>query len=155
METMRRRTAFTLFELLITLALTASVTWLVLPAFFGRSQHEQRLTKSAAEVAQTLRTARQQAIDKLAPVCFAIVDGTSSFRCYLVREPSSNHVGSLPPGFSIHALPAGPSRKVTEVIFREDGSATGADFEIRGPHGSKKVIVERLTGQTILEDLAP
>ncbi len=59
MHTMRPRTAFTLFELLMTLALMASVTWLVLPALFGRSQQDQRLEKVAAEVAETLRTARQ------------------------------------------------------------------------------------------------
>ncbi len=153
---MRRNSAFTLIELILTLAVMASVSILVLPALFGRSHQEQRLTTSSEQFAEVLRTARQRAIDNATPMCVSIVDGSANFRCYVLRDPSTTHVASLPPGVTIHALRKdSQGRALTEVIFHEDGSAKANEFEVRGPQASKKIVVERLTGHVTVEVLAP
>lgn len=149
---MRRNSAFTLIELILALAVMASVSILVLPAMFGRSHQEQRLTTSSDQFAEVLRTARQRAIDNATPMCVCIVDGSANYRCYAVRDPSTSYVASLPPGVTLHTLRKdGQGRGVTEVVFREDGSATANEFEVRGPQASAKIVVERLTGQVTVE----
>lgn len=151
---MRRNSAFTLIELILTLAVMASVSILVLPALFGRSHQEQRLIESSDQLANTLRTARQRAIDNATPVCVNIVDHSANYRCYMMRDPSISHVGALPAGVSLHALRKnGEGRLVTDVVFREDGSATANEIEVRGPHASKRIVVERLTGHVTIEEL--
>lgn len=151
---MRRNSAFTLIELILALAVMASVSILVLPALFGRSHHEQRLIESTDQLAQVLRTARQHSLDHATPVCVSILNGSSSFRCYTMRDASVSHVGALPPGITIHSLRKDASgRSATDVIFREDGSATANELEVRGTQSSKRVIIERLTGQVTLEEM--
>ena len=151
---MRRNSAFTLIELILTLAVMASVSILVLPALFGRSHQEQRLTESSDLLAEVLRTARQRSLDSAAPVCVQIVDGSPNYRCHLLRDASISHVAALPAGISLHALRKdGNGKLVTEVIFREDGSATACEIEVRGPKASKRIVVERLTGHVTIEEL--
>jgi prepilin-type N-terminal cleavage/methylation domain-containing protein len=151
---MRRKLGFTLIELIVTLAVMASVSILILPALFGRSHQEQRLIESTDQLADVLRTARQRAMDTASPVCVNIVHGSANYRCYVVRDQSISHVAALPMGVTVHALRKdGDGHLVTDTIFREDGTATANEIEVRGPKGSKKVIVERLTGQVVVEDL--
>lgn len=153
---MRRHSAFTLIELILTLAVLASVSILVLPALFGRSHHEQRLIESSDHLASVFRTARQRAIDSATPMCVSVLDGGPNFRCYVVRDPSISHTAALARGISLHALRKdGEGRPVADVIFREDGSATACVFEVRGQKASKYVIVERLTGLVAVEEAAP
>lgn len=150
---MRRNSAFTLIELILTLAVLASVSILVLPALFGRSHQEQRLIESSHELADTLRTARQRAIDNATPMCVNIVDGSANYRCTMLRDASISYVGALPAGISLHALRKdGEGRLITDIIFREDGTATASEIEVRGPQASKRIVVERLTGQVTIED---
>lgn len=153
---MRRQSAFTLIELILTLAVLASVSILVLPAMFGRSHQEQRLIESSDELANVFRIARQRAIDDATPVCVNVIEGSANFRCYILRNPSLSYTAALPRGISLHALRKdGEGRAITEVTFREDGSATASSFEVRGPKASKAIVVERLTGHVTIEEFAP
>lgn len=151
---MRNKPAFTLIELILTLAVLASVSILVLPALFGRSPQEQRLTESSHQFAEVLRTARNRAIEKATPVCVSIVNGSANYRCWEIRDSSVSHVAALPNGITLHALRKdGEGRESTEVVFREDGSAVANEFEVRGPRGSKCISIQRLTGQVTVEDM--
>lgn len=149
---MQRNSAFTLLELIMALAVMASVSILVLPAIFGRSHQEQRLIESSDEMADVFRIARQRAIDKAIPVCVSISEGTANYRCYDVRDASLSYVGSLPPGISLHALrKQSDQRPLTDIVFREDGSATANEIEVRGYGAAKRIVVERLTGHITVE----
>lgn len=149
---MRRNSAFTLLELIMALAVMASVSILVLPAIFGRSHQEQRLIESSDEMADVFRIARQRAIDKAVPVCVSISDGTANYRCFDVRDTAISYVGSLPPGISMHASRRDrDQRPLTDVVFREDGSATANEFEVRGYGATKRIVIERLTGHVTVE----
>ena len=149
---MQRNSAFTLIELIMALAVMASVSILVLPALFGRSHQEQRLIESSDELADVFRIARQRAIDRATPVCVSISNGTANYRCYDVRDTAISYVGTLPAGISLHALRTDRERRpLTDVVFREDGSATANEFEVRGPGAAKRVVIERLTGHVTVE----
>ncbi len=152
---MQRNSAFTLIELILALAVMASVSILVLPALFGRSHHEQRLLESTDQMVQVLRTARQHAIDNATPVCVCIVNGSPNYRCYTMRDASVSHVAALPAGVRLFALTKNrEGRATTDIVFREDGSAVNCEFEVRGPQASKRIVVERLTGQVTIGELA-
>ena len=149
---MQRNSAFTLLELIMALAVMASVSILVLPAIFGRSAQETRLIESSDEFADIFRIARQRAIDKAIPVCVSITEGTANYRCFDVRDTAISYVGSLPAGITLHALRKDrDQRPQTDVVFREDGSATANEFEVRGFGDTKRIAVERLTGHVTIE----
>ncbi len=150
---MRRNGGFTLIEIILTLAVLASVSILVLPALFGRSHQEQRLTESSQTIADVFRTARQRAIDLGTPVCVGIVNGTGNYRCWVMRDTSVAHIDALPAGVTLHALRKNSQgQELLEVVFREDGNATPNEFEIRGPGASKRIVIQRLAGQVTVEE---
>lgn len=153
-QTTRRvfRDGFTLFELLVTLALVVTVMSVALVPIQTLTQ-SQGIDQATADLIHKLRTIQLAAIDSGSE---RVVEISSSGTGLKVGG------GTVPPGSVDYELPAGFRLAVktggfgTEgLVFRPDGSAGDAILHLVDPNGKPQTIrIDRLTGliERIRED---
>ena len=148
---MQSRTAFTLIELLLVLALLACVLSVALPTLDKRYQSRARLDRASGQLIGELQAARQRALDTAEVICFQFDNGHSEFRVFPVHSPAPQYRGSLPFAAKIHVPTASHSASSNSILFRSDGMSSDRTLEIRLQHESQRIVLERLTGHAILE----
>ena len=143
----RRDDGFTLLEILIVLAIMGAVLGIVISHGPVRSQALQ--TRAAAgALAQTLRLARAQAIERSQTVSVIIDPQRHSFAGDL------GTVRTLAPDMDVALLPGtipGPG-DTGLVRFSPDGSASGGGVILGTGHRRLRISVEWLTGRVTVAD---
>ncbi len=143
----RPRSAYTLIELLLALAVLAVFAAVVLPSFF-RSYFEHRvMDKSVSQVMESILAARQLAVQTATPVVYEFTPGSNVQKIYPVSamDESNRQVIKLPE--NVHLEIDGKSALSTNrAIFREDGSTEGITLMVVGPTQSQAIQVHRRLG---------
>ncbi|QDT37945.1 prepilin-type N-terminal cleavage/methylation domain-containing protein [Stratiformator vulcanicus] len=113
-----QRRAFTLFELLLVLAVLAVIAGMVVPTLSG-AMSTRPLRGAADQIRQVLTTARRDAIDAGVPMRFEFETGTNIFRVALLFDVSAGAVESTaietPPGVTF----IGEDRLDGDIVFAE------------------------------------
>lgn len=145
----RRRAGFTLFELLVVLALLGLVLALV-PPLLSRGSAATELRIAAREVAAGLRQARSRAISRNGEIAVVIDVDKRAFRVDGDPRPR------LLKGRVDLALLTAESELVNAgtgaIRFYGDGTSTGGRVRITGVKGAREVAVDWLTGQVSIRE---
>jgi prepilin-type N-terminal cleavage/methylation domain-containing protein len=173
---MKTRSAFTLMELMVVIAVIAILSAIAVPiADHWISRH--RFTGSAMEILQTLRLARLTAIQENKVVMFSVNAATGSYKAWVddgggdttdldlngipdkaqngVDDPGERTIGSgtLPNGVRITAASFGgnPFVRFDNMGFPTDASKvlTGGSITIAGKPGESRQITLLMSGHSL------
>ena len=133
---MPRERGFTLFELMIVLAIGSLLIGLALP-FFGRRGADAALAGAARELQSALRAARSDAIASGREI--AISGDRDGYRI-----DGRHHALVTSAGLSVEI--AGASR----ISFFPSGGSSGGRIVLRGAAAHREIEIEALTGHAIL-----
>ena len=140
---------FTLFELLVVLAVIALAAALVAP-MFGTGTSPGEIRALTREVAAELNLARSTAIRTGAEVAFVVDVETPSFR--VGRDAPSKTL----PSDIVLDLKTARSQRIDKskaaILFYPDGSATGGRLRLEREGVGATVRVEWLTGRVEVEE---
>ncbi len=148
-----RRSGFSLTELLIVLAVLVSAAAIALPNLYRKAGPEFRLRRTANQVAEQLRIARQFALDQAEPVCTVYDPKNYVLRTVLLRKPESS-LASIGLAADYVLTSDGSVARGSEcrVVFHEDGSADSARWRISDSYASLMISIDRLSGNITLGD---
>jgi general secretion pathway protein H len=143
----RGEQGFTLLEMIVVLAIMGVVIGVVVTRGPVRSRGLDARA-AAGSIAQALRSARAQAIERSQTVNVAI-DPVKH-----VLAPDGGAVRALAPDMQVAVLPpAFPGRGSARLIsFAPDGSASGGEILLGSGKRRLRISVEWLTGQVKVED---
>ncbi|MGF1604732.1 MAG: prepilin-type N-terminal cleavage/methylation domain-containing protein [Rhodothalassiaceae bacterium] len=137
-----KRHGFTLFELLIVLALTALLAGLALPRL-GASQDRLRLRQAITQVAGHARTARAAAIagNQTARLRVALVDRQVSV--------GRGQAYRLPQHLTLQVTTAAglADAETALFLFYPDGSASGGRIDLISGSARQGIAIDWLTGR--------
>jgi len=155
----QHRRAFTLFELLLVLAVLAVIAGMVVPTL-SNAMSTRPLRGAADEVRQVLTTARRDAIDAGVPLRFEYEPGTGVFRVAMLFDvgavSAEAAVDGLPPGVTFvgeDSLDAGivfeqldeasltAHGGVPVVYFYPDGTSDSAQLQI-ADNENRSIVIE-------------
>lgn len=171
------RSAFTLLELLLVLAILAIVSAIVVPSLF-RPLESQRLTRAGEALCAALGRARVVAIDQGAPVTLAFSPEAGDYAIQTLDgqgipgEPARKlpeevvFLGATVEGLTADGQIVDPSALAgaaasadfggAGVVFFPDGSSTTAEYLLRSREGAQLFVRLRgLTGQAHLGEVVP
>ena len=143
-----RNTGFTLLELLIVLALMTIITSIVVPQF-SRSMTGLQLQKTTREIAAVLNEARNTAITESREVAFKFDAANKSY-----ASTATNLTYAWPGHIEVTFESAQSgffADSINEVVFRPDGSATGARLVLSTAGKSYFILIDWITGQVHVE----
>lgn len=136
---------FTLFELLLALAVLTVAATIVLPSFFhGYFQH-RAMDEAVTSVMESMLTAKQLAVQSASPCVYEFVPGTNVQQIYSLNNPADKKAMPLQTGIRLEIDSpdlAGGSR----LVFREDGSTEGLVVLIVHGTQTQSVQVNRRVG---------
>jgi general secretion pathway protein H len=138
-------TGFSLFELLIALALVTAVLALA-PAYLSRGISSAELKSSARQIGSGLQAARAEAISGNRERVFVL---DVEQRRFFIGENGA--VNELPGDLQL-TIKTAESERISEaqggIRFFPDGSSTGGEVTLSSTNGSLKVAVNWVTGKT-------
>ncbi|MGF1641919.1 MAG: GspH/FimT family pseudopilin [Rhodospirillales bacterium] len=141
---------FTLFELLVVLALVALIAAGSLP-LLARGTGPAALKGAAQDVAAALRRARSEAVVRNTDVVLTVDVGERSFR---VGDAAAR---ALPATLAVELYTAQTERIAADaggIRFFPDGSATGGEIVLADDRSKLNVQVDWLTGRVVIVDAA-
>ncbi|MBP7934754.1 MAG: GspH/FimT family pseudopilin [Phycisphaerae bacterium] len=166
MPTCRLRTAFTLVELLVALALLAVAAGIIVPRM-SRSMGRSELREAAGRFAHTAKAARQYALARRQACAMEIdldhgtyavteLHGTGSGRTSQVTRTSWLKTGRWPGSIRVSAYqtPDGlmTMNGIQRLSFQPDGTTSGASIRFVHQADEYQVIVHPHSGQVVLGD---
>jgi general secretion pathway protein H len=138
----KRRTGFTLVELLVVLAVLALVMALVPPYLVGAAARAQ-LTSAAHEIALALRETRSLAVRQGRPERFVVDGEAGTFRA------AGGALRRLPAGMILSLAALADNRAAAArgaILFFPDGGSTGGRLRLKQGERQADVAVDWLTG---------